>query len=500
MRTVSILLLSIINIMVTFSQNNTIDRQPVAAGRFYPADKETLTRDLAKLFESCSKHSGIKNVRAIISPHAGYVYSGKIAASAFSVIPNNQIYDNIFIIGSSHLMSFDGASVYSTGDFITAMGKVRVNIQIAEKLKNENRVFDFPQNAHLQEHSIEVQLPFIQYYFSNQPSIVPIIIGTGNETTIKKIAEALRPWFTPENLFIISSDFSHYPPYDEAIESDKLTASALATGDPRTFLSTLKKNSEKKIPGLATSMCGWSSGLVLLYLVEEDKQMDISLLDYCNSGDSPYGKKSDVVGYHAIAFSDKLKTEKNLNSVSTVFSFTEDEKKLLFDIAENSIEAKLFESKSVNLTNTSFPSILNEHYGAFVTLKIGGSLRGCIGRFISSDPLYKVVKESAISSAFDDPRFAPLTKEEFKKVEIEITVLGPLRKINSIEEIVLGKHGIYIKKDLRSGTMLPQVATENGWNVEQFLGYTARDKAGIGWEGWKDAEIFVYEGVVLEKK
>jgi hypothetical protein len=146
------------------------------------------------------------------------------------------------------------------------------------------------------------------------------------------------------------------------------------------------------------------------------------------------------------------------------------------------------------------PEMLKKNYGAFVTLKIDGILRGCIGRFISSDPLYEVVKASALSSAFEDPRFPSVTKEEYEKLTIEITVLGPLQKISGPDEIVLGKHGIYIKKDFRSGTMLPQVAIEQGWNVEQFLGYTSRDKAGIGWDGWKSAELFVYEGVVLEEK
>jgi AmmeMemoRadiSam system protein A len=145
------------------------------------------------------------------------------------------------------------------------------------------------------------------------------------------------------------------------------------------------------------------------------------------------------------------------------------------------------------------PDQLKEHYGAFVTLKIDGKLRGCIGRFISSDPLYEVVKASAISSAFEDPRFSPLSKEDFDRTDIEITVLGPLQKISNINEIKLGRHGIYIRKESRSGTMLPQVATENGWSVEEFLGYTSRDKAGLGWDGWRDAELFIYEGVVLEE-
>ena len=203
--------------MDTFSQNKAEDRQPVAAGRFYPSVKETLSRDLSLLFATSEKPSGDWKVRAIISPHAGYVFSGKTAASAFSSIPKNARYKNIFVIGSSHVMAFDGASVYNTGDFITPLGKARVNKEIANQLKTSSSFFKFPVTAHAQEHSIEVQIPFIQYYFPDTPGIVPIIIGTNNKNTIKGIAEALKPYFKDENLFIISSDFSHYPPYKEAI-------------------------------------------------------------------------------------------------------------------------------------------------------------------------------------------------------------------------------------------------------------------------------------------
>jgi MEMO1 family protein len=498
MRPGLIILLSIIGIMETNSQNKSVDRQPVAAGRFYSADKDALSQDLRQLFEQCKKNTGNLIVRAIISPHAGYVFSGTVAASAFSAIDKDHVYKNIFLIGSSHVMSFDGASVYNTGDFLTPLGRIKVNKEIANKLISENRVFDFPTNAHLQEHSIEVQLPFVQYYFTSKPSIVPVIIGTGNETTIKKIAEALRPWFTPENLFIISSDFSHYPPYKEAITADKSTAEGLITGNPQTFLKALKNNSLKHIDGLATSMCGWTSGLTLLYLSEKDQYLEYKLLDYRNSGDSGYGDKDAVVGYYSIALIDKRSNPDAVKDHSGSFSFNDNEKRKLFEIAKNSISSRLFERKESETDIKLIPEKLKMHYGAFVTLKIGGNLRGCIGRFISSDPLYEVVKASALSSAFEDPRFPPLTKEEYVKTEIEITVLGPLQKITSPEEIILGKHGIYIKKDFRSGTMLPQVAIEQGWNVEQFLGYTSRDKAGLGWDGWKDAELYVYEGVVLE--
>ncbi len=477
--------------MNAFSQNKTIDRDPVAAGRFYSADRETLVKDLSDLFSECKKTDQINNVRAILAPHAGYVFSGKTAASAFSSIPPDARFNNIFIIGSSHVMSFDGASVYNTGDFITPLGKMTVNRELADKLIKENRVFNFPVNAHLQEHSIEVQVPFIQYYFSQPVKIVPVVIGTQNESTIKKIAEALRPYFTQENLFIVSSDFSHYPPYAEAVEADKQTALGIASGKPAFFLSVLEKNAQKRVKGMVTSMCGWTSGLMLLYLAEGNNDLQFNLLDYTNSGDSQYGGKDEVVGYNAISLTEKTGGE--------ILSFSESEKEQLFSLAKNSIRERFDNKGDARLPENLSPR-LSESLGAFVTLKIDGTLRGCIGRFISSDPLYKVVQASAISSAFGDPRFPPLSKEDFNKTEFEITVLGPLKRINDINEVVLGKHGIYIKKDDRSGTMLPQVAIENNWTREQFLGYTARDKAGIGWDGWKNAELYIYEGVVLEEK
>lgn len=478
--------------MSSSSQTGTTDRQQVAAGRFYSANSETLAGDLKILFNECTKTAGNNKVRAIITPHAGYVFSGKTAAAGFSTIPRDAVFENIFIIGSSHVMSFDGASVYDKGDYITPLGKIKVNREIAEKLKSDNIVFRHPATPHIQEHSIEVQLPFIQFYFSRIPSIVPVIIGTNDIKTVRKIADALMPWFTPGNLFIISSDFSHYPSYQEAIMTDRETANAIATGKPEAFLSVLKENSRKKIKGLATSMCGWTSCLTLLYLAGNQENLEFNLVDYSNSGDSSYGGKDEVVGYHAISLIEK-------NGKDDPFSFTEDEKNQLFDLARRSIETQLGLRDKASMDYDMSPR-LSEHMGAFVTLKINGSLRGCIGRFFSEDPLCEVVKASALSSAFGDPRFSPLTPDEYGKTEIEITVLGPLKRIHDMNEIKLGRHGIYIRKDLRSGTMLPQVAVENKWTIEQFLGYTSRDKAGLGWDGWRDAELYIYEGVVLEER
>lgn len=485
--------------MEIYSQPGSSDRQPAAAGRFYSADKETLTSDVTHLFEECVKTSPQLKVRALISPHAGYVFSGKVAAAAFSAIDKSTAYKNIFLIGSSHIMAFDGASVFNTGDFITPLGKVPINREITNKLKNE-KLFSFTNNAHLQEHSLEVQLPFIQYYFKDHIPIIPIIIATNNINTIKKLAESLKQYFTPDNLFVISSDFSHYPSYQTANEVDKATADAIVSGDPQKFLDVLKTNSLKNDPGLSTSMCGWTSGLLLMYLADNNSNLEFRKIDYCNSGDTRYGNKEEVVGYNAIVLTEKNHSSLQAKSLTDEIKFTEKEKDDLIKMARDNIKSLLYNKKRIAVNNESLCDLFKKPLGAFVTLKIDGALRGCIGRFISSDPLYEVVLQSSQSSAFEDPRFNPLTKEELPKTDIEITVLGPLKKIDNINEIVLGKHGIYIKKDYRSGTMLPQVAIENGWTVEEFLGYTSLNKAGIGWDGWKNAEIYIYEGIVLEEK
>jgi AmmeMemoRadiSam system protein B/AmmeMemoRadiSam system protein A len=486
--------------MNIFPQNRSTDREPVAAGSFYPANKDILKNDLMQLFRSCEKPKETWKVRAIISPHAGYVFSGKTAASAYSSIPPNSVYKNIFLIGSSHIMAFNGASVYNTGDYITPLGRVTVNREIANKLKQENDVFKFPVTAHLQEHSLEVQMPFIQYYFQDPPPVVPIIIGTNNIKTIHEIAEALRPWFNDDNLFIISSDFSHYPSYNDARVVDKLTADAIISGDPDNFLNALRKNASKSINGLATSMCGWTSGLTLLYLDENNPDLQFKEIDYTNSGDSRYGSKDEVVGYNAIALVEKKTEGSAVGNSKDQVSFTDAEIDQLFSIARSSIRSMLYENKKLAIDPATLSPKVKEKMGAFVTLKINNNLRGCIGRFTSDEPLYEVVSQMAVASAFSDTRFNPLTKEEYPKTEIEISVLGPLKKIKNPSEIVLGKHGIYIKKDFRSGTMLPQVATENNWTVDEFLGYTSRDKAGLGWLGWQNADIYIYEAVVLEER
>ena len=501
-RKVNILLISILMIFHTHcnpqnkdGKDTCIDREPYAAGKFYSGRPEELRADLKTLFGNAVQKKS-EHVVAVISPHAGYVYSGEVAASAFNQIDRNRKYKHIFLIGSSHVKYMGGASVYYKGNYKTPLGTVPIDRELAKKLVDEHEVFTIDKEADAYEHSLEVQLPFLQYLLGNDISLIPIIIGSQSTQVCKEIASILKPYLNEENLFIISTDFSHYPSYKDAMTVDIATANAILLNDPREFLQTIKRNTDKNIPNLATSICGWTSVLTLLYMTEGDDRIGISPILYKNSGDTPYGDKNRVVGYYALAVS--LKEEGSQTS-GTFLANTEDRKELL-KIARETIESYVRKRTVPSVGAEKMPDDLKVHSGAFVTLHKDGNLRGCIGRFNADEPLYRVVQEMAVSSSTQDSRFPPVKPDELGQIDIEISVLTPLQKIESIDEIILGKHGIYIKKGFASGTFLPQVATETGWTLEEFLGYCARDKAGIGWDGWKEAEIYPYEAIIFSEK
>ncbi|MDP4270072.1 MAG: AmmeMemoRadiSam system protein B [Bacteroidota bacterium] len=476
------------------SIKKNIDRQPAVAGKFYPADPSDLGKMLDNLFGEASAKE-CEHVRAIISPHAGYVFSGKTAASAFNQIEGEVTYKRIFLLASSHHVSFDGASVYCEGDFVMPYGKEIVDTIFGEMLTERfPAVFTNNPTAHVNEHSIEVQLPFLHHVMKTRYRIVPIIIGTSNPETCKRIAAILKPYFNPNNMFVISTDFSHYPAYSDAMRVDEQTQKAILCNDPDILMATLRDNSRKHIPNLATSLCGWTSVLTLLYMTTHNDALELKSINYTNSGDAKYyGEKSQVVGYWAMVVTDK-KTEKS------EFKLSESEKTTLLKIARKTIEEHLKGKNPETEEESDLPPSLKEYCGAFVTLHEKGQLRGCIGKLISNSPLHETIRDMAISSAFHDYRFMPLNAHELPHIDIEISVLSPLKKIDDIKEIQMGRHGILIEKGHRSGVFLPQVATETGWNKEEFLGHCARDKAGLEWDGWKSANIYIFTATVFGEK
>lgn len=479
--------------MENWSAKNT-NREAQYAGSFYPENKNSLLNELGNYFLEAEKKnskteeklSSEQKLRAIISPHAGYVFSGKVAASAYHQIPEKANYQRVFVLASSHGYSFKGASVYTSGNYKTPLGEIKVDSQLGKNLIESSEYFINHSESHVNEHSLEVQLPFLQYKLGSNFLLVPVILGTRDPEVCKKIANELKPWFTPENLFVISTDFSHYPNYKDANKVDFLTAQSICSNQPETLLAVLKENKNLEIDKLATSLCGWTSVLTLLYLTE-NKPFLFKQISYQNSGDSKiHSDKSRVVGYWAIdVFEDAVS-----------FTIDENEKTEILEKSRNAIHSFVKTGRSGEIAEPLSNGILNEITGVFVSIYVKDKLRGCIGGFAQEKTLNDLVQKMAVSAACDS-RFKSVKVDDLDNMELEISVLSPIKEIKSIDEIELGKHGIFIRQGLNSGTFLPQVATKTGWNKEEFLGHCSRDKARIGWDGWKTAEIFTFEAVIF---
>ena len=467
------------------SSDMSVVRPATQANRFYTADPKELREEVDSFLALHGNETVYKNLAALIVPHAGYYFSGNVAASAYMSIPADKPYKRIFLLGPSHHEWLDGASVNTEADYYaTPLGKVRVDHETTLALTEKDRVFSYQSKAHDREHCLEVQLPFLQRRFGEDavPPIVPIIISTNDYRKLKRIAGVLKPYFTDENLFVISSDFSHYPSYKDACEVDAKTGKAIETGDVEQFIAVLEKNARSGKRNLATSACGELAIATLLLMM--DSTYEVKHLLYQNSGDIDNHDHNRVVGYHAFAI---------LRETSQEFSLSDEEKKILKEIAITSIK----DSLNGRRTAMTISPTLKRKCGAFVSLHKHGKLRGCIGHFGEDVPLHEIVSEMARAAAFEDPRFMPVTLEELEDIDIEISVLTPMRRIQSLDEFELHRHGIYIRRGYRSGTFLPQVADEVNWTKEEFVGHCAQDKAGIGWDGWRDAELYVYEAIVF---
>jgi len=462
-------------------------RPATQANRFYTGDAKELEYEVDSLLMRHNSSQVYDNLAALIVPHAGYYFSGNVAASAYMTINTKKRYKRIFLLGPSHHEWLNGASVNTEADYYaTPLGNVKVDHETAIELTKADSVFAYHRSAHSQEHCLEVQLPFLQCRLGDVPPIVPIIISINDYYKLKRMADVLRPYFTDDNLFIISSDFSHYPSYEDACEVDAKTRKAIETGNVDEFIAAIEANANSGKRNLATSACGEFAIVTLMLMM--DGQYDVKHLMYQNSGDVDNYDHSRVVGYHSFAI---------LRRDNTSFTLSDDEKKTLKGFAFQSIKDTL-DGKPIAqpIFNPQF-SIFNLKCGAFVSLHKFGRLRGCIGHFGEDYPLHEIVVKMAYAAAFEDPRFMPVTSDELADIDIEISVLTPMRRIQSIDEFQLHRHGIYIKKGFRSGTFLPQVADEVNWTKEEFLGHCAQDKAGIGWDGWRDAELYVYEAIVF---
>lgn len=458
-------------------------REPAVAGMFYPERAEVLSQDVKRYLEGAKKKKIDGEIIALISPHAGYMYSGQVAAHAYKLL-KEKTFPTVLIVAPSHRAMFKGVSIYDRGGYKTPLGVVPVDIEISRRIMEKRKEIQFIPEAHREEHSLEVQIPFLQVVLGTF-KLIPIVMEPywsweTCEYLSKAIAETVKD---NKVLLIASSDLSHFHPYEKAIELDRIVLNHIERFDPEGLFKDLKQN--------RCEACGGGPIITVMLAARELGANKGKVLKYLNSGDVS-GDRSRVVGYGATVLYremqgiEKMKEEKN---VGIDLGLSEEEKKTLHHIAKTVIENKL-KGKPVPEFKIDSP-ILKENRGAFVTINKRGQLRGCIGYIEAYKPLHRTIEEMAEAAAFRDPRFPPVTERELPELEIEISVLTPLRRINDIKEIEVGKHGIYIKKGWHSGLLLPQVATEYDWDRQTFLEHTCL-KAGLPTNSWKDEDTEIY--------
>ncbi|MDP2911649.1 MAG: AmmeMemoRadiSam system protein B [Candidatus Omnitrophota bacterium] len=461
-------------------------RKPAVAGAFYPADKDVLTKEVDGFLANAKKPDIKGKIIALVAPHAGYEYSGQVAAYSFKQLEGSD-FKKIIIISPSHYVSFAGMSVYNKGSFETPLGIVKIDEELANKIMAKDKRFIFYPEAHQKEHAIEVELPFLQRVYKDKDfKIVPITMGNPESGDIRILSDALYDVMDKDTLLIISVDLSHYYPYDTAVKLDTNATSSIEKLDAEKMLQDINSHDTEIDAPIAVL------GMIMFANRSGAKA---NLIKYANSGDVT-GDKSRVVGYSSIVIYVPASLEKKGEMIMKDEYLNKEEKKKLMEIAKLSV-TEAVTGKRQFLPNVTEES-LKENCGAFVTLKENGQLRGCIGYVQAVKPLFETVKDVAKSAAVNDYRFNPVTQEELGKLEYEISVLTPLKRIKDINEIEVGKHGLVMKRGFDSGLLLPQVATEYNWDRETFLKETCR-KAGLPQDAWKDkaTEIYTFSAEVF---
>jgi AmmeMemoRadiSam system protein B/AmmeMemoRadiSam system protein A len=469
-------------------------RQAAVAGGFYPADPKELSSMIDELLARVSGPAITDPILAAVAPHAGYQYSGPVAAYTYAALKGRK-YSRVVVIAPSHYEGFGYTSIYDGDAYATPLGTIPVDKAFAKKLAKMSSTMKLSGHGHEPtsqggEHAIEVQLPWLQKVLGSF-ELVPIVMGDQSYESSRALGVALTKLIQPEGkegdtLVLASSDLSHYHPYDNAVTIDHKTLSALTAWD----YFSMSRNFEQRI----WEACGGAPIVAAMIYAERMGANQAQVLKYQNSGDVT-GDRSRVVGYSADVF---VKSS-GKNAVETPFSLSEQEKSELLALARKSVEYVVTQ-KEVYVPPASNSVTLNQERGAFVTLTEAGNLRGCIGYTSAVKPLYMTVRDTATHAALHDPRFHPVSAEELPQLEYEISVLSPLRRVTDIQQIKIGEHGLLMKNGDNEGLLLPQVPVEQKWDLQTFLEQTCA-KARMPSGCWKDedTDIFSFTAVVFHE-
>ncbi len=465
-------------------------RESVIAGSWYPADPGVLRSQIDGFLKRVETRARTGSLVALIVPHAGYMASGQVAAHAYKLLERYR-FDSVVIVAPSHRALFEGVSVYDRGGYRTPLGIVSLDREQIKALQKKDPKIRYVPAAHQREHSLEIQLPFIQVLLP-QAELVPLVMGTQKMDTCRRLAQTLARTVRGKSVLLIAStDLSHYHSYEAARKLDGRLMERVARMDVDGLSADLTQG--------RCEACGGGPMIAVIMAAKMLGAEKSEILFAANSGDV-LGDRRRVVGYMAAALWSQPTPQGVSPSKSGVsdhpIRLTENEKQVLHRIARCSVDA------CINVVEARLPDSLSpglrQPRGAFVTLRKAGRLRGCIGKLTPKCSLAETVSEMAAAAATRDPRFPPVKKEELTALEVEISVLSPLRRVSDISRIRVGIHGIYILNGHRSGLLLPQVAEEYGWDRIEFLEQTC-GKARLAKDAWRhpDTEIYIFSAEVF---
>jgi len=479
-------------------------REPAVAGQFYPGDQARLAAAIDADLARAQAPLGPRPV-ALVAPHAGYVFCGRILAEAWRQARPHR-YGLIVLLGTNHSdPGFTRASVWDGGPWRTPLGAAAVDARAAAALlAADPRDCVARPATHRGEHSIEVQVPWAQRLFPGVP-ILPVVVASEDPELCERVGRALAAAVRGRDALIVaSSDLSHYPAQADARAVDGATLAAVAAMDAAGLQRVIGAQMRRGVRGLATCACGEAPILVAMAAARELGATRGAVIAYGNSGDVPEGGSSRVVGYGAVAFTGKaegeppapVKAATKAAAASAAGTLGAAERRTLLARARDAIRAR-FAGESRPAGEGDCPAALQARRGAFVTLEEGGELRGCIGHMAEDTPLCRIVADMAVEAAFGDPRFPPLRREELDRCTLEISVLTPMRRVAGPGDVVVGRDGVLLRKAGRSAVFLPQVAGEQGWDRDVLLTQLAR-KAGLPPDAWRNgAEFLTFQAEVF---
>ena len=473
-------------------------REPAVAGRFYPDSKTELTKKINNYLDKALIESLPGKPVAIISPHAGYQYSGAVAAYGFKAIKDYK-YKRVIILAPSHYSRYRGASILDVDAYKTPLGLVNLNSGICNNLVNNPPFIGTFKNAHKREHSLEVQLPFLQTVLGDDFELIPVLISRLNSEEVDFIADKLRPLIDEDTLIVVSSDFTHYGhgydyvPFKKDVEANirKLDHGAIER------ILALDLDGFFRYKGATgITACGFMPISVMMKILPSNVQGKV--LNYDTSGNI-LDDFNTSVSYASIVFTRDIEPPDIIGDSNGLNS---DEKLTLLEVARNTLEYCVKEGKKPHLNSGEYTltQTLKNKRGVFVTLNKNGNLRGCIGHIQPREQLFDAVIDNTINSSMNDGRFRPVSEDELSDIEIDISVLSPIKKISGAEKFITGKHGIIICLGGMRAVFLPQVATEQGWDREETLAQLC-NKAGLPSYAWKDDEMefFVFTAEVFHE-